>query len=102
MRDDVVYGMVNELRKMITQTNISVRTALTGEALQNEALKRVLIKKNLLTETEWTQIVGEVIQELNAQPDPEVKKELVTPTATDVANVEATKIEDSTSEVETK
>jgi len=55
-----------------------------------------------LTETEWTQIVGEVIQELNAQPDPEVKKELVTPTATDVANVEATKIEDSTSEVETK
>jgi hypothetical protein len=92
MRDETVYALFNQLKNVIESMQVGISTALTGEAIQNEALKNILMKKELLTEEEWVKTIGEVIQKFNNKSiEQEQKSELIKPSVDEVAKVEASK-----------
>jgi len=92
VRDDTIYAMFNQLKSVLESMQLGISTALTGEVIQNEALKSILMQKGLLTEEEWVKTVGEVIQKFNNKTaDQEQKPELIKPSVEEVAKVEASK-----------
>jgi hypothetical protein len=90
VRDGEIYSLFNQLKNALESMQVGVSTALTGEAIQNEALKSILIKKELLTEEEWVKTIGEVIQKFNNKTTDQ-KSELIKPSVDEVAKVEASK-----------
>lgn len=96
-RDSTSYGMFQNLVRYIQQLEQSVRLGLTGEAVRNQALQQLLIKKGVITEAELTEAIGNVIKEANTPKTTEEqpKVELATPTTEQVQAVTQSTTEES-------
>lgn len=96
MRDSTVYAQFEEIRRATNAIAYHMQLGFSGEALFDETLKALLIKKGVFTEDEFKETLGEKIKEVNARDEKaaaEQKQELVTPTPAEVAKVEDSKTE---------
>lgn len=78
-------GKVNQIVKFVESLQQSIRLAFTGQEIRGNAIQKLLIKKGLVTEAEFTEMVGEVIKEMQEQAeqaakDAAAKTNIITPT----------------------
>ncbi len=98
MRDVTILSQFEEIRRATNAIAYHMQLGFSGEALFDETLKALLIKKGIITEEEFKETLGEKIKEVNAK-DAEAAaaksetSELVTPTPAEVAKVEDSKTE---------
>ena len=94
MRDATIIAQFEEIRRATNAIAYHLQLGFSGEALFDETLKALLIKKGIITEDEFKEALGEKIKEVNVK-DAEAAKdqvqELVTPTSAEVAKVEDSK-----------
>ena len=100
MREGIIIGEFQRLQKLFDSLVYNMRLGFSGNALHEEALKTLLMKKGIITETEFKEALGEKIKEINAQQVEAVKKaeevektELVKPTPAETAKIDASKDE---------
>lgn len=96
MRDVTIIEEFKRVQNLISYIAQQFRLALTGESLQNETIKKILIDKGITTEEDFTKALGEVIQKHNSKPAPaeeEKKPEIATPTPDQVNAVEQSKLQ---------
>jgi len=103
MRDAETYRLFNACMDFAKRVAGSLQAAITGESIQNQAFKNLLLEKGLITEEEFTKAVGKVIEDINSgKMEEKIKKEieekqkkteLLKPTQTEVNTVENTKNE---------
>lgn len=111
MREGIIIGefkrlgkMVQTLNDMIIGTMQHVRLGFSGNALHEEALKSLLMKKGLITDTEFKEALGDEIRKANeAQAEvqkkekeaknatKEKKTELVKPTVEETSKIDDSK-----------
>ena len=98
MRDSQIIGQFQELQRQQNAIAYHMQLGFSGEALFDETLKALLIKKGLITEEEFKEALGEKIKEVNAKEAEaaakaaeEEKTKLVAPSPAEVAKVEETK-----------
>lgn len=100
MRDASIINQFSELQRQQNAIAYHMQLGFSGEALFDETMKKLLIKKGLITEDEFKAELGETIKEINAREAEAAakaaeaeKKTLVTPSPAEVAKVEETKAE---------
>lgn len=95
MREGIIIAEFERLNKLLNALAHHFQLNASGSALYDEALKNLLLKKGIITETELKEQLGEEIRKANEKPEPEAAPEeqqnLVTPTPAEVAKVEETK-----------
>jgi len=105
MRDVTIIGQFNKigeaiksLNEMIISTMQHVQLGFSGNALHEEAIKSLLMKKGIITDTEFKEALGEEIRKVNeAQAEAqkkakeEQKIELIKPSAEETKVVEESK-----------
>jgi histone H3/H4 len=81
MRDEAVYGLVNQVKgglqqviQFVNNFQQAVRLDSTGKEIRLLGLQRLLIKKGLITEAEMTEVSGEVIKEMQKQAEDAAKE----------------------------
>jgi len=104
MREGVIIGefqrlgkAVQSLYQMLANISQHVQLGFSGNALHEEALKSLLMKKGLITDSEFKEALGEEIRKANeAQADAQNKEkeekkdekpELIKPTAEETAKI---------------
>lgn len=107
MRDVTLFTKFDELTRQQNAIAYHMQLGFSGEALFDETIKALLIKKGLFTEEEFKETLGEKIREINAKDAERAKAEaekIIVPTPAEVAQVEGTKVETpaETPVVETK
>lgn len=97
MKETTLYGILQKLDQKINVIEQRSSLGVTSEAIRNQAIYKLLIKKGLLTEQEFTTEVGEIIREMNqSNPEAETPKvELTTPTVEQVAEVQKSVVGES-------
>jgi hypothetical protein len=96
MRDQVIIQEFQRINQLLNALAQHVQLSLSGQALFDEAVKNLLMKKGIFTETELKEQIGEEIRKANEAPAPEPVAEapaegLIAPSAAEVAKVEETK-----------
>lgn len=91
MKESTIIGTFNALDQKIQQVYNSIRLAVSGESLRNQALQELLMEKGLITEVELNKKIGEVIQKINTQEAPATaeapKVEIIAPTPEQTAQI---------------
>lgn len=91
---------VESMYKMITSIMQHMQLGFSGNALHEEALKSILMKKGIITETEFKQALGEEIRKANEataeaqkkeKENKDKKTELVKPTVEETAKIDESK-----------
>jgi flagellar hook-basal body complex protein FliE len=94
MRDATIINEFGELRRSHNALAYHMQLGFSGEALFDETMKALLIKKGIITEEEFKEALGEKIREVNAKEEEAAKaqeKELIKPTQDEVSKIEDTK-----------
>lgn len=100
MREGVIIQELQSLNQRVNALAQYMQLSSSGEALFDEAVKNLLIKKGIFSEVELKEQIGEEIRKANEARAPEpapaaapAADGLVTPTPQEVAKVEETKAE---------
>lgn len=91
MRDAEIYARFNQVNQALEAIFMHMKMGLTNEAIQLEAIKRVLKEKANMTDDDFVKALGAVVQEANAKQAEEADKakaELIQPTPADIAKIE--------------
>jgi len=95
MKETTLYGILDRLDKKVNIVDQRASLGVTSEAIRNQAMYKLLVKKGLLTEQEFTEEVGQIIKEMNQPKQEEAPKvEIATPTTEQVAAVEKSVVEE--------
>lgn len=96
MRDTTIISEMNQLRQLIKLVDDQTKTALAGEMMMQQAMRKVLVNKGICTDKDIANALSEVIEDNNKRAkeiQEKEKKDLVKPTAEETAKVEASKKE---------
>jgi len=100
MRDATIIVQFEELRRAINAIAYHMQLSSSGNALFEETLKSLLMKKGIITETEFKEALSDKIREVNTKDAEATKVEeqkpaetLVVPTPEEVVKVEETKVD---------
>jgi polyhydroxyalkanoate synthesis regulator phasin len=91
VRDQTLIQQFSIIAQQLQLLENSMRIGISGEAIRNEALTSLFIKKGLITQEEITSSIGDVIKKYQEQKKEEVEKkttEIIVPTAKEVAEVQ--------------
>lgn len=92
MRDAEIYAKFNQVNQALEAIFMHMKMGLTNEAIQLEAIKRILKEKTNMTDDDFVKALGAVVQEANAKAAEETEKpktaELIQPTPADIAKIE--------------
>lgn len=91
MKEVTIITAFRDLANRIQQVYDSLRMAISGESLRNQALQELLMEKGVITEAELNTKMGDVIKKINAK-EPEIKveeakPELIVPTPEQTAQI---------------
>jgi len=100
MKETHLHVILQKLEHKINVVEQRSSLGVTSEAIRNQALYKLLVKKGLLTEQEFIAEVGDVIKEMN-NPKPEEAKveeapkpEIIAPSAEQIQTVEQSVVEE--------
>ncbi len=94
MRDVSIINGFTNLQRLIAAVDDQTKTALAGEMMMQQAMRKTLVDKGIFTDKELADSLSKVIEESNkaAKEDQEKKeKGLIKPTAKQATKIDATK-----------
>lgn len=101
MRDATIIEQFEALKRQMNAIAYHMQLGFSGNALFEETIKSLFLKKGTFTEDEFKEALGDKIREVNERDAAQAKEEaekaaaeakaLVTPTPAEVAKVEETK-----------
>ncbi len=100
MRENIIIGKFAELDRTIQTLAYHMQLGFSGNVLHEDALKSLLMKKGIITETEFKEELGEQIKKANNAQAEKAKtaqeddsKTLITPTNEETTKIDASKAE---------
>lgn len=96
MRDAQIVNGFNNLQRLIALIDDQTKTALAGEMMMQQAMRKLLVEKGIFTDKELSDSLSKIIEAQNkAAKEAEEKKakQLITPTTAQAAQVTASRAE---------